>query len=88
MLVYPRAFDQFGNGARVVFHGLGLRGDRRRDDPGTIRRKALAIVGDGGYRARLRAMREKVAHFESRVDLAEMVREAVAGRRAVRASQV
>lgn len=88
MLVYPRAFDQFGNGARVVFHGLGLRGDRRRDDAGTIRRKAPAILGDDGYRARLRAMRERVTRFENRVDLAGMAREAVARRRAIRAGQV
>ncbi len=88
MLVYPRAFDQFGNAARVVFHGLGLRGNRRRDDPGTIRRKALAIIGDGAYRVRLRAMRANVAHFESRVDLAALLREAVAGRPALRANQV
>lgn len=79
-----RAFDQFGNGARVVFHGLGPRGDRRRDDAGAIRRKALAVLGDDGYRARLRAMRDQVARFESQVDLAAMLREAVAGPRPMR----
>jgi hypothetical protein len=33
-------------------------------------------------------MREKVTRFESRIDLARMLREVVAGRRAVRATHV
>ena len=41
VLVYPlsRHWDQPGNSARVVFHGLGLRGRIESDSAGTISRK-------------------------------------------------
>lgn len=29
MLIYPHVLDEFGNGARCVYHGLGLMGDKR-----------------------------------------------------------
>jgi zeaxanthin glucosyltransferase len=57
MLAYPNHHDQSGNSARIVYHGLGLRGRRSRDSAATIRRKALWILGDAGVRANLRTMR-------------------------------
>jgi zeaxanthin glucosyltransferase len=36
MLIFPCRFDQPGNAARVVFHGLGLRGDIESVGPETL----------------------------------------------------
>jgi UDP:flavonoid glycosyltransferase YjiC (YdhE family) len=58
VLVYPFRADQPGNAARVVFHGLGLRGDHRRDGPAEIRRKLDALTADAAIRERVRRMRE------------------------------
>lgn len=57
MLVYPLRADQPGNAARVVYHGLGIRGDHRRDGSVEIGRKLAALLGDGRYRARVEEMR-------------------------------
>ena len=50
--------DQPGNAARVVYHGVGLRGDHRRDGPEEIRRKLDALVADAGIRERVLRMRQ------------------------------
>ncbi len=54
MLAYPRNSDQFGNSARIAFHGVGLRGNRRRATPASIRRNALRILGDATFRRNIR----------------------------------
>lgn len=45
MIVYPidENYDQNGNASRVVYHGLGLRGDFDRDSIDDIRNKILAV---------------------------------------------
>ncbi|MGZ3460852.1 MAG: glycosyltransferase, partial [Archangium sp.] len=58
MLVFPTGFDQPGNAARVVHHGLGLMGNIREATPETISSMLDAVAGDSRYRARVRAMRE------------------------------
>jgi UDP:flavonoid glycosyltransferase YjiC (YdhE family) len=57
VLVYPFRADQPGNAARIVFHGLGIRGDHRRDGPAEIRRKLDALTGDAAIRERVQRMR-------------------------------
>ncbi len=46
MLVYPlsRKWDQPGNSARVVYHGLGLRGRIEQDSAKTISRKINQLI--------------------------------------------
>jgi UDP:flavonoid glycosyltransferase YjiC (YdhE family) len=58
MLVFPTGFDQPGNGARVVHHGLGLMGNIRQTTPEKLSSMLDAVAGDPSYRARVRAMRE------------------------------
>ncbi|GAB2805714.1 nucleotide disphospho-sugar-binding domain-containing protein [Streptomyces daliensis] len=53
MVVFPRRVDQFGNAARVVFHGVGRRGRADRDTAGDIRRAATGVAADPEVRARL-----------------------------------
>ncbi|QBD77045.1 hypothetical protein EPA93_13940 [Ktedonosporobacter rubrisoli] len=61
LLIYPRQADQPGNSARVVYHGLGLRGDMRRDSSAEIARKVDLVLGNPAYRANVEKMR---LHFQ------------------------
>lgn len=71
MLVFPRQFDQPSFAARVCFHGLGLRGSRRFDTRGAIRRKALRILTNPAYRVRIRELgAESLRNEPLRIDAA------------------
>lgn len=63
-LVFPRAFDQRGNGARVVYHGVGLGGARWLDSAVSIRRKAFRLLEDPRVRERLRRLSHAVSESE------------------------
>jgi MGT family glycosyltransferase len=78
LLVYPRNDDQFGGGARVAFHGMGLAGDRLRATPTSIRQLARTILSDGRFRERAARMRDEVARFQAAVDFRGLVEEAIA----------
>ena len=58
MIAFPLGFDHFGNVARVVYHGLGLRGDARRATADSIGRLIDAVAGDDAIRRRCAAMAE------------------------------
>jgi zeaxanthin glucosyltransferase len=66
MLVYPLRADQAGNAARVVFHGLGLRGSLRRDSAAQLRRKLHTLLEDEGYRGRAAVMRARLDGYRVR----------------------
>jgi zeaxanthin glucosyltransferase len=56
MIAFPLAFDQFGNAARVVYHGLGVRGDIRTATAESIGRLIDRVLGDGAMTQRCAAM--------------------------------
>jgi UDP:flavonoid glycosyltransferase YjiC (YdhE family) len=56
MVVFPIAFDQPGCAARVVYHGLGLRGDVRRATAADVGRLIDAVAADGAISDRCAAM--------------------------------
>ena len=60
MIAFPLGFDQFGNAARVVYHGLGLRGDARRATADDIGRLIDAVAGDEAMRRRCARMAERL----------------------------
>jgi UDP:flavonoid glycosyltransferase YjiC (YdhE family) len=61
LLAYPRNHDQLGVSARIVFHGIGLRGRRTVDTPTMIRDKAMQILGDTDrFKGNLRRLRARV----------------------------
>ena len=64
MVVYPLRADQPGNSARVVYHGLGLRGSVRRDRVDTILRKVEQVIGDHAFHERLERMRRAFVEDE------------------------
>jgi zeaxanthin glucosyltransferase len=65
MLAYPRNSDQFGNSARIAFHGAGLRGSRNRATPASIRRDALCVLGDAAFRRNIRQVGQHLDRYES-----------------------
>lgn len=60
MLVYPGSsdIDQPGNAARVVYHGLGLKGRMRSESAAGLRRKIATLLEDPRYRTRAAQMAE------------------------------
>jgi MGT family glycosyltransferase len=81
MLVFPTGFDQPGNGARVVHHGLGLMGDIRQATPETLSSMLDTVAGDPGYRARVRAMQERFLAADAANQGVELVERLIAERR-------
>jgi UDP:flavonoid glycosyltransferase YjiC (YdhE family) len=65
LLIFPMRNDQPGNAARVVFHGLGLRGDYRRDGAAAIARRVRVLLSDPAWRARAREMQRIFERYES-----------------------
>lgn len=55
MLVYPLNpnLDQEGNAARVVYHGLGLRGNIRKDTDEEIERKIEKVLNESVFKSNL-----------------------------------
>lgn len=56
MIAFPLGFDQFGNAARVVYHGLGLRGDFRRATADSIGRLIDDVLDDEAMSRRAEAV--------------------------------
>jgi UDP:flavonoid glycosyltransferase YjiC (YdhE family) len=68
MIVFPQAFDQPGNAARVEFHGIGLRCVERCYDGKLVRRLLDLVYGSPSIRQNLARMRRifEAAEQESR----------------------
>lgn len=58
MIVFPIGFDQPGNAARVVYHGLGVRGDIRRVDANKLGALVDRVDKDPFFQIQARLMRE------------------------------
>ncbi|MEL6270891.1 MAG: nucleotide disphospho-sugar-binding domain-containing protein [Chloroflexota bacterium] len=61
MLLYPLGLDQPGNAARVVYHGMGIMGNRSSDIPAQIRGHVESLLSDDTYRRALKRMNESIA---------------------------
>ena len=67
MVVYSLHFnDQNGNAARVAFHGLGVVGDRERDDAATMRAHIETVLTDDAYRRKAAAWGDSLTALPSR----------------------
>jgi len=65
MVVYPYDYgDTPGAAARVVYHGLGLRGDRTRDSADDINRRIEQVLADPSFRRNVEAMQDRYAAYE------------------------
>lgn len=60
LLVYPLNlnWDQPGNGARVVYHKIGLRGDMNKVTSGELKEQLTQLIGSSTYRRNLKRLKE------------------------------
>ncbi len=65
MFAFPRAFDQYGNAARIVKHGIGLCGSRRRDRSQDIRNAIGSLLEDDSYKSTLHKISVAASKSES-----------------------
>jgi hypothetical protein len=78
MIGFPLGFDQPGNSARVLYHGLGLRGDLRRATAGSIGRLIDAVLAEDAIARRCAAMAEQARdqrHYEQEMAALEALAE-------------
>lgn len=64
MIVFPLWFDQYGNGARVVFHGLGLKGDFQTITADGLQNLIKQINSNPNYKERVISMQNKFREVE------------------------
>lgn len=67
--------DMAGNTARVVHHGLGIAGDRRRDSPRTIRRHLRRLLEESSFGDRVEELRRSYRAYPRRRDAERAVAE-------------
>nr|BBH87753.1 hypothetical protein KTC_25040 [Thermosporothrix sp. COM3] len=73
MLIYPRQADQPGNAARVVYHGLGLRGNIRKESSEEIAQKVDLLLENSSYRTNLERMRQRFLQEQASLRGVEIV---------------
>jgi len=64
MVVVPFGRDQFGNSARVAFHGIGLVENRKKLTEATLNNLIDNINSNNEYRQRIKAIGEKFQQLE------------------------
>jgi zeaxanthin glucosyltransferase len=65
MLVFPLAFDQAGNTARVVYHGLGLKGNFKTLTVMKLQKMITQISNNSYYRIQMTLMQQKFIEAET-----------------------
>jgi UDP:flavonoid glycosyltransferase YjiC (YdhE family) len=64
MLLIPIHYDEFGNAARVVYHGLGLRLQLEKVSAFNLGRLIDTVLQDSSYSARAKLMSKKLVKLE------------------------
>jgi len=64
LLIYPgsRSSDQYGNAARVVMHGIGLKGEMGADSPTMISKKVETLLKDRNFKRALIRMKKLITN--------------------------
>ena len=60
MLVCPQAWDQHGNAARVVYHGLGERVLEEHPSAETLSSTILKLLSDPSYKKKASTMKDSL----------------------------
>jgi zeaxanthin glucosyltransferase len=66
MLLIPITYDEFGNAARVVYHGLGARLRLKEVSALELGRLMDRVLGDPSYSTRAKLMAERLLNLEHR----------------------
>ena len=80
MLLIPLSYDEPGNAARVVYHGLGLRLDLEQVSPATLGSSIDRLLNDGSFLVNARRMSQKFIEMEQRSPACEIIDKMLAGR--------
>ena len=80
MLLIPLSYDEPGNAARVVYHGLGLRLDLEQVSSATLGSSIDRLLNDGSFLANARQMSQKFIEMEQRSPACEIIYKMLAGR--------
>ena len=64
MLLIPVSFDEFGNAARVVYHGRGERLQLKEVSAVELGRLIDKVLGDSSYATRAKLISEKLLELE------------------------
>jgi MGT family glycosyltransferase len=70
MVCLPQAFDQVPLSRRVEQLGVGVIAE---EDPGSVARAVLTLLGDGQARARSEAMSERLQRYDGETRVAAVV---------------
>jgi MGT family glycosyltransferase len=79
MLLTPLSYDEPGNAARVVYHGLGLRLDREQVSPATLGSSIDKLLNDSSFSANAQRMSQKFIEMEQRSPACEIIEKMLAG---------
>jgi UDP:flavonoid glycosyltransferase YjiC (YdhE family) len=80
MLLIPITYDQFGNAARVVYHGLGTRLRLKEVSAPALGRLIDRVLEDPAYSARAKLMSERLVALENRSPGVAIIESVLSGR--------
>jgi MGT family glycosyltransferase len=78
-LLIPLYYDEPGNAARVVYHGLGLQLDSEQVSPATLGGAIDRLLNEGSFLANARRMSQKFVEMEQRSPACEIIEKMLAG---------
>jgi MGT family glycosyltransferase len=79
MLLVPLSYDEPGNAARVVYHGLGLQLDPEQVSSATLGSSIDRLLNDGSFLANARRLSQKFIEIEQRSPACEIIEKILAG---------
>ena len=67
MLIYPgsRYLDQYGNSARVVYHGIGLRGKLKNEKTHLMISKMNLLLNESSFKENLKLIKSEIHHHKN-----------------------
>jgi MGT family glycosyltransferase len=80
MLLIPLSYDEPGNAARVVYHGLGLRLELEQVSPATLGSSIDRLLNDGSFLTNARRMSQQFIEMEQRSPACDIIEKMLAGR--------
>src|SRR5205085_11197787 len=80
MLLIPVSYDEFGNAARIVYHGLGARLRLKEVSAPELGRLIDRVLEDSSYSARAKLMSERLVELESQSPGAAIIESMLSGR--------
>ena len=81
MLLIPVYYDEFGNAARVVYHGLGERLQLKEASAPELGRLIDTVLSDPSYSARAKLMSEKLRNLEHQSPGVAIIEDMLAGKK-------